>query len=155
MPSSVRNTGDVCSIPWSGESPGVGNGNHPSILAWKIPWRRAGGIQFMQLQSQIWLSMHTLQFSSVVSDCLWPMGCSMPGLPIHHQLLEFTQTHVNWVGDAIQPSHSMLSPSPPTFNFSQHQGLFKWVISSHQVAKVLELQCQHHSFQWIFRTDFL
>ena len=83
------------------------------------------------------------------------MDCSMPGLPIHHQLLEFTQTHVHWVGDAIQPSHPLSSPSPSTFNLSQHQGLFQCVCSSHQVAKVLEFQLQHQSFQWIFRTDFL
>ena len=65
------------------------------------------------------------------------MDCSMPGLPVHHQLLEFTQTHVHWIGDAIQPSHPPSSP-PPTFNLFQHQGLFQWVSSSHQVAKVLE-----------------
>ena len=76
---------------------------------------------------------------------------SRSGLPVHHQLLELTQTHVRWVGDAIQPSHPLLSPSPPTFSLSQHQGLFKWVSSSHQVAKVLELQIQHHSFQRMFR----
>ena len=73
----------------------------------------------------------------------------------HHQLLEFTQTQVHWVSDAIQPSHPLLSPSPPAFSVSQHQGLFKWVSSSHRVAKVLEFQLQHLSFQWIFRTDFL
>ena len=71
------------------------------------------------------------------------MHCSISGLPVYHQLLEFTQTHVRWVGDAIQPSHPLLSPSPPAFNLSQHQGLFQWVCSSHQVAKVLELQLQH------------
>ena len=76
-------------------------------------------------------------------------------LPVHHQLPEFTQIHVHWVGDAIQPSHPLLSPSPPAFNLSQHQGLFKWVSSLHQVAKVLEFQLQHHSLQWIFRTDFI
>ena len=75
----------------------------------------------------------------------------MPGLPVHHQLLELTQTHVYWVGDAIQPSHPLSSPSPPTFNLSQHQGLFQWVSSLHEVAKVLEFQLQHQSFQWIFR----
>ena len=95
------------------------------------------------------------QFSrSVVSDCN-SMDCSTPGLPVHHQLPEFTQTHVHRVSDAIQPFHPLLSPSPPTFNLSQHQSLFKWVTSSHQVAKVLEFQLQHQSFQWIFRTDFL
>ena len=81
------------------------------------------------------------------------MDCSMPGLPVYHQLLELTQTHVHWVGDAIQPSHPLSFPSPPTFNISQHQGLFQWVSSSHQVATVLEFQLQHQSFQWIFRTD--
>ena len=83
------------------------------------------------------------------------MDCSTPGLPVYHQLLELTQTHVLWVGDAIQPSHPLSSPSPPAFNLSQHQGLFQWVGSLHQVAKVLELQLQHQYFQWIFRTDFL
>ena len=63
------------------------------------------------------------------------MDCSMPGLTVHHQLPESTQTHVHWVGNAIQPSHPLSSPSPPTFNLSQHQGLFQWVSSSHQVAK--------------------
>ena len=84
-----------------------------------------------------------------------PMDCSTPGLPVHHQLPESTQTHVHWVGGAIQPPHPLLSPSPPALNLSQHQGLFKWVSSSHQVAKVLELQLQHQSFQWIPRTDLL
>ena len=76
------------------------------------------------------------------------MDCSTPGLPVHHQLLEFNQIHVHWVSDAIQPSHPRSSPSPLTFNLSQHQDLFKWVSSSHQVAKVLEFQLQHQSFQW-------
>ena len=98
------------------------------------------------------------QFSSVAQSCLtlWdPMDFSTPGFPVHHWLLELAQTHVHWVGDATRPSHPLSSPSPPAFNFSQHQGLFKWVSSSHQVAKVLEFQLQHQSFQWIFRTDFL
>ena len=78
-------------------------------------------------------------FSSGAQSCLAlcdPMNCSTPGLPVHHQLLESTQTHVYWIGDAIQPSHPLLSPSPLSLNLSQHQGLFKWVSSSHQVAKV-------------------
>ena len=97
-----------------------------------------------------------VQFSSVqlLSQLCDPMDCSTPGLPVHHQLPESTQTHVHWVGDAIWPSHP-LSTSSPAFNVSQHQGLFKWVISSHKVAKVMEFQLQHQSFQWIFRTDFL
>ena len=83
-----------------------------------------------------------------------PMGCGMPGCPVHHQLPDFTQTHARWVSDAIQPSHLLSSPSP-AFNLSQYQGLFKWVSSSHKVAKVLEFQLQPQSFQWIFRIDFL
>ena len=100
----------------------------------------------------------SVQFSSVTQRCRTlcdPMNCSTPGLPVHHQLPEFTQIHVHWVSDAIQPSHPLLSPSPPAFNLSQHQGLLKWVRSSHQVAKILEFQLQHQSFHWIFRTDFL
>ena len=83
------------------------------------------------------------------------MDCSTSGFPVHHQLPEFTQTHVHWVSDAIQSFHSLLSPSPPAFNLSQHQGLFLWVSSLHLAAKVLDFQLQHQSFQWIFRTDFL
>ena len=84
-------------------------------------------------------------FSSVAQSC--PTLCdlmdrSTPGLPVHHQLPEFTKTHVHWVGDVIQPSHLLSSPSPPALNLSQHQGLLKWVSSSHQVAKVLEFQLQ-------------
>ena len=96
------------------------------------------------------------QFSSVAQSCLTlcdPMNCSTPGFPVHHQLPELLQTHVHQVGDAIQPSHPLSSPSPPAFSLSQHQDLFQWVSSLHHVAKVLELQ--HQSFQWIFRIDFL
>ena len=81
------------------------------------------------------------QFSSATQSCLtlWhPMDCSTPGLPVHRRLPKLTQTHVHWVGDVIQPFHHLLSPSPLAFNLSQHQGLFQWVSSSHQVAKVLE-----------------
>ena len=83
------------------------------------------------------------------------MNRHMPGLPVQHQLPEFIQAYVHWVGDAIQPSHPLSSPSPPALNLSQHQGLFKWVSSLHEVAKVLEFQLQHQSFQWIPRTDLL
>ena len=97
--------------------------------------------------------MYMYQFISVAQSCLTlcdPMNCSTPGLPVHHQLLESTQTHVHRVSDAIQPSHLLSSPSPPAFNLSQPQGLFQWVSSSHQVAKVLEFQLQHQSFQYIY-----
>ena len=83
------------------------------------------------------------------------MDCSSPGFPVHHQSLELIQTHVHWVSDAIQRSHPLLSPSIHAVNLSHHQGLFQWVSSSHQVAKVLEFQLPHQSFQWIFRTNFL
>ena len=85
----------------------------------------------------------SLQFSSVAQSCptlCYPMDCSTSGFPVHHQLPELAQTHVHLVGDAIQPSHPLYSPSPPAFNLTQQQGLFKWVCSSHQVAKVLEFQ---------------
>ena len=82
------------------------------------------------------------------------MDCSTPGFPALHHLPELAQTHVHWVDDAIQPSHSMLFPSP-ALNLFQHQGLFQRVSSLHQVAKVLALQFQHQPFQWIFKVDFL
>ena len=97
------------------------------------------------------------QFSSVAQSCLTlcdPMDCSTPGFPVHHQLPELSQTHIHWIGDAIQPSHPLSSPFPFTFILSQHQGLFQWISSLHQVAKVLEIQLQYQSFQWILRTDF-
>ena len=100
----------------------------------------------------------SVQFSSVTQSCSTlcdPMNHSTPGLPVHHQFPEFTQTHVHWVPHAIQLSHPLLSPSPPAFNLSQHQGLFKWVSFSHQVSKVLKFQLQQQSFQWTLRTDFL
>ena len=97
------------------------------------------------------------QFSHSVASCSLRFHelCSTPGLPVHHQLLEFTQTHIHWVSDAFQPSHPLSSPSLSTFSLSQHQGLFKCVSTSHQIAKVLEFQFQHQSLQWIFRTDFI
>ena len=100
----------------------------------------------------------TIQFSSVTRLYLTlcdPMSCSTPGFLVHQQLLELAQTHAHWVGDDIQPSYQLSSPSPPVFNLSQHQGLFQWVSSLHQVAKILELQLQNQSFWLIFRTDFL
>ena len=103
----------------------------------------------------------TIQFSSVTQSCPTlcdPMNHSTPGLSVHYQLLESTQIHVHQVSYAIQPSHPLSSPSP-SLNLSQHQGHFKWVSSPYQVAKLLEFQLQHQSFQWIFigifRTDFL
>ena len=84
-----------------------------------------------------------------------PMGCSMPSFPVLHCLLDFAQIHVHWVSDTIQPPRSLTPPSPPALNPSKHQVFSQWVISSYQMTEVLELQLQHQSFQWIFRTDFL
>ena len=111
-------------------------------------------------------SVHLGQICPIYSRCflsvtqsyptLWdPMDCSIPDLPVHHQLPEFTQTDVHWVGNTIQLSHLVSYPSPPALNLSQYQGLFKWVSSLHQVAKILEFQLQYQSFQWTPRTDFL
>ena len=97
------------------------------------------------------------QFNSVAQLCPTlcdHMDCRTPGFHVHHHLPELTQTHDHCIGDAIQPSHPLWCPSP-AFNHSKLQGLFKWVSSSYQMAKVLEFQLQHQSFQWIFRTDFL
>ena len=110
-----------------------------------------------------WATKHSmvrliLQFSSVAQSCPTrgdPMNRSTPGLPVHHQLPEFTQTHIYRVSNAIQPSHPLSSPSPPAPNPSQHQSLFQWVNSSHEVAKVLEFQLVHHSFQRNPRADLL
>ena len=102
--------------------------------------------------------LSSVQFSSVTQLCLTlcdPMKCSTLGLPVHHQLLEFTQTYVHRVSGATQTSHSLSSPSSPALNLSQHQGLFQWVRSLHQVEKVLEFLLQHQSFQWTPRTDLL
>ena len=99
-----------------------------------------------------------VRFSHSVISCPTlcdPMDCSTPSFPIHHQLPELAQTHVHRVGDTIQPSHPLWSPFSLTFNLSQYQGLFQWVSSSHQMAKILEFQLRHQSFQWIFRNDFI
>ena len=99
--------------------------------------------QFFGVQLLYGPPLTSIQFSSVAQSCPTlcdRLGNSTPGLPVHHQIPESTQTHAHWVGDAIQPSHPLLSPSPHALNLSQHQGLFQWVSSSHQVAKVLEFQ---------------
>ena len=96
-----------------------------------------------------WPKYWSFQFSSVVQSCLIlcdPMNCSTPGPLVYHQFPEFTQTHVHWIREAIQPLYPLPSPSPSAFNLSQHQGLFQWVGFPHQLAKVLELQFQHQSF---------
>ena len=105
-----------------------------------------------------YFSPGSVQFSSVTQLCLTfcnSMYWSTTGFPVPHQLPELAQTHIHRVCDAIQPSHPVSSPSLTAFNLSQHQGLLQWVSSLHQVAKILEFQLQHQSFQWIFRTDFV
>ena len=151
-----------------------GVATHSSVLAWRIPWTEEprGATVHGVIKSGTRLSYWHFHFHKIMvcsrrgkadtlssvaltvqlrrSVVVWlcdPVDCSMPGLLVRHQLPEFTQTHVHWVGDAIQPSHPLSSPSPLAFNLSQHQGLFQWVGSSHQVAKVLEFQL-HQSFWW-------
>ena len=144
MPPESSSPTDVTMVLWTST-----HYNWDYLLNANIPFKTIGSERAKSFYTSV-------QFSSVAQ--LWlslcdPRNCSMPGFPLHHHLLEFTQTHVYWVSDATQPSHPLLSPSLPTFNLSQHQGLFKWVSSLHQVPKILELQ--HQSLQWIFRTDFL
>ena len=120
---------------------------------WLPRWRTGQGRMDWEFEVQF----SSVQLLSRGQLCV-SMNRSTPGLPIHHQLPEFTHTHIHRVGDAIQPSHPLSSPSPLAPNPSQHQSLFQWVNSSHEVAKVLEFQLQHHSFQWMMegpRTDLL
>ena len=117
-----------------------------------------GGLRELVMDREAWRAtvhgvtkeLTWLQLSSLAQSFLTlcnPMDCSIPAFPVHHKLLESTQTHIYRIGDAILPSHPLSSPSPPAFNLSQHQGLFQWVSSLHQVAKVLEFQLHHQSFQ--------
>ena len=112
------------------------------LLEWHVTFYVYSNVQFSSVQSL-----------SHVQLCK-PMDCSMPGFPVHHQPQELAQTHVHQVGDVIQPFYPLSSLLLLAFTLSQHQGLFQWVSSSHQVAEVLEFQLQHQSFQWIFRTDW-
>ena len=130
--------------------------NQPKPVALELRWLWVTPTAF-KIKSKL-LSLASVQFSSVAQSCLTlcdPMDCSTPDLPVHRQLPGFTQTHVRWVGDTIQRSHPLLSPSPPAYNLFQHLGLFKWVSSMYQVAKVLEFLLQYQSFQWTPRTDLL
>ena len=119
---------------------------HFGVLAWRSPGTgEPGGLPSMWSHrvGHDWSDFSSVQFSSVAQSCLTlcdPMNHSTPGLPVHHQLPELTQTHVHRVSDAIQPSHPLSSPSPPAPDPSQHQSIFQWVNSSHEVAKVLEFQ---------------
>ena len=152
----------VLPFPSPGDLPDPGiKSRSPALQADSLPTELRGNLPKLtefNLHFTWDIYQFSVQFSSIAQSCLilWdPMNCSTPGLPVHHQLLEFTQTHVHRVSDAIQPTHPLLSPSPPAPNPSQHQSLFQWVNSSHEVAKVLEFQLQHHSFQRTPRTDLL
>ena len=149
FPKSNREThGDFHYTTWSTHSVLVGTlwENDSKSEKW-YRWR------YLQSSRDIYqLVSSVAQSHPTLCD---PVDCCMSGFPVHHQLPEPSQTHAHRVGDAIQPSHPLLSPCPPALNLSQHQGLFQWVSSSHQVAKVLELQLQHWSLQWTFRTDLL
>ena len=126
-----------------------------SVHITELHWR---GEMFTVLWEHAHITFLSVQFSSVAQSCRTlcdPMNRSTPGLPVHQQLPEFTRTHVHRVGDAMQPSHPLSSPSPPAPNPPQHQSLFQWVNSLHQLAKVLEFQLQHQSFQRTSRTDLL
>ena len=118
------------------------NETSPATWSWTLELLEINFCIFVKYLSSV-------QFNSVAQSCLTlcdTMDCSLPGFPVHHQHLEFTQTHVYWDGDATQSSYLLSSPSPPTLSLSQHQSHFKWVSSSHQVAKVMEFQLQNHSF---------
>ena len=131
--------------------------NFMSCMSW-VKSFKFSDLQFLYLWCEKGRNNWLTLFCSVSQLCPTlcdPKDCSTPGFPVHSQLLELTQTHGHRVSDAIQPFHPLLSPSPPAFSLSQHQGLFQWVNSSQQVAKVLEFQLQHQPFQWIFRADFL
>ena len=119
------------------------------LLGWNISY-----ISIKSTWSRLSFKYLLLFSCSIVSDTLQPHGQQHARLLVYH-LLELAQTQVHWVGDAIQPSHPLLSSSLPTLKLSQHQGLFKWVSSSHKVAKILEFELQSQSFQWTPRTDFI
>ena len=134
-----------------------------TILLWILEWATWDLDLSDRWGSFLFQDSFIIQFSSVTQSRLTlctPMDYSTPGFPVHHQLPELTQTHVHRVGDAIQPSHPLLSPSSPTFNLSQHQGLFQWVGSSHQAAKLLDFRfsispSNEYSGLISFRIDWL
>ena len=130
------------------------------MLSFKLIYHFASPAQWNEVPVAPWPYQELVQVSSVAQSCPTlcdSMNSSMPGLPVHHQLPESTQSHVHWVIDAIQPSHPLQSPSP-ALNLSQHQGLFKWVSSSHLVAKVLGVWASISVFpmntQDLFRMDW-
>ena len=150
-----RRCRDADSIHGSGRSPGGGNGNslQYSCLGNSMKRETWRAIVHGVTKHQTQLCIAVVQLLSCLTLCD-PIDCSTSGFPVLHYLLESSQTQIHWVDDAIQPSYTLSPSSHPALNLSQHQGLFQLVGSSHQVAKVLELQLQHRSFQWIFKVDF-
>ena len=157
LPAKSGVEGSVSSL---GRSSGEGNGNPLRYFCLSSPVNRGahGGLHSMGSQRvrHNWETKQRLCCCCLVAKlCLRlcdPVDCSTPGFPVLHHLPELAQTRAHWVGDAIQPSHPLSSASSPAFSLSQCQGLFQWVSSSHQVAKVLKLQ--HQSFQWILRVIY-
>ena len=155
--TKAYNAGDPGSIPGLGRSPGEGNGNPLQYSCLENPMaEEPGRLQSMGLQrvrhdwaTFIFSFLFNVQFSCwVVSNSSWSHGPQHTRPPVHHQLLEFTQTHAHWVSNAIQSFHLLLYPSPPAFNLSQHQGLYKLISSLHRVAKVLEFQLPMNIQDW-------
>ena len=148
-------SGLTCPPPGDLPNPGI----NPHLLS-LLHWQTASlllmqhGKSYMHYNSMQIIMLSLFSWKSCPTLCD-PMHFTTAGFPVPHYLPEFVQFQVHWVGDAIQPSHPLSSPSPPALNLSQHQGLFQWVSPLHLVAKVLELQLQHQSFQWIFRVHFL
>ena len=148
----VTTTGMGCHSLWSRGSSRPRDRTQVSCIASRLlPSEPPGKPQHypVQKRTSVELLIHVRVFATP-----W-IAAHQPGLPVHHQLPEFTYTHAHRVGNAIQPSHPLSHPSPPAPNPSQHQSLFQWVNSSHEVAKVLKFQLQHQSFQWTPRTDLL
>ena len=148
--------------PWTSGRWESWKGKRGRIVWWKVP--KAGGEPSLPPSTPCLVFQNRVEcvtrdcHCSVTQSCLTlcdPMDCSTPGFPVLHYLLEFAETQVHWVSDAIQPSHPLSPSSPPALNLSQHQGFFQWISSSYQVSKVLEYQLQHRFLQWIFRVDFL
>ena len=146
------------------EAPPLGTQSPSHCTIWEVPWisLMISGVEHVfMFVGHLYIFFRKLpiqvlccSFAKLCLTLCVSMDCSMPGFPVSHHLLEFAQVHVQCIGDAIQLPHPLL-PSSSAFNLSQHQGLFKWVSCLYQMAKVLELQLQHQSFQWEFTVDFL
>ena len=122
---------------------------------WNIAMKKFHWIWFNIKCKSVLCCGHCCSVAKLCPTLCDPMDCSTSSFPVLHHLLEFVHIHIHWVSDAIQSSHPLLSTSPPALNLSQHQDFFQGVSSLQQMAKVVQFQFQHQSFQWIFRVDFL